>query len=497
MRPLKIAAAWCGAALAYMAAQHACGQALAWLPREALNVLALVQTNNPQIEAAYALKSAEYERAWAQDGFFDPRASAALGASRGPVAAPDSTLAPRIGGDGAGVQAGLLIPLRVGAYVGVGASQRYLFDADGFEDLGQTIAGVRLEMPLLQNRGFRTQALSQAALDAEAAVAAAQARAVEHTLLRNGVVLYANWLYAAANVRESVQACTRVERLLQETRERVELETVAEYQAFSAQMEVSFRQEELRQAHTALDQARQALETITGGLAVEAHFGGPELFGAWAERCATTDVARLLAQSEVRPEYVRSEEAIRAAEHLEAVARDALRSNLALVAGVGFQGEDDNGGFGREARLRDDTVGIEVAVVWSRPLGFTAESARARAQRAEVQAARAALRQVDLSIREERGRAEVALVAALDRRALVERAVQEAKRALGAEEQRLALGEGRSRNVLDAQKDLTTAERRANAAAFDMIVAFADLTYAVGVPFLPWEVDHVALRPPY
>ncbi len=73
--------------------------------------------------------------------------------------------------------------------------------------------------------------------------------------------------------------------------------------------------------------------------------------------------------------------------------------------------------------------------------------------------------------------------------------MEDARRALVAEEQRLSLGEGRSRNVLDAQKDLTTAERRANAAAYDLILAYTDLLAAFGVPLIPAEVPDGLVSP--
>jgi outer membrane protein TolC len=87
------------------------------------------------------------------------------------------------------------------------------------------------------------------------------------------------------------------------------------------------------------------------------------------------------------------------------------------------------------------------------------------------------------------------LAAARDRLDIVDRAVGEARRALDAESERMRLGEGRSRNVLDAQKDLTTAERRANQAALDTVLAILDLLHAAGVPLLSTEVDHGALSP--
>ena len=497
MRLITLATAWIGAAGGCLAAQPGgAWQADAWLPPAARAVLDIVQTNNPQIEAAGLLRQAERAEAQAFDGFFQPRLAVSAGGGQGPAAAPESTLVPRFGGDAAGIQAGLLVPLRAGAYLGVGAAQRYLFEADGFEDLGQSVAGIRLEVPLLQNRGFRTQRFNQEARDASAAAAVAEARSVARLVARDALVHYAAWLYAAADVRESLAALARVERLLEETSGRVELETIAEYQVFAAQMEVRFRQEELRQSRTLLAQAGQALGTRLGGVEVAGRIAGdPALLRDWASRCATNGIEQVSVLAGERPERLRARHAVAAADRLREAVREGLRSNLALQAGVGFQAEDAGGGFGSDPMLDDDRAGVEVALVWSRPLAFDAEEARLRAQQARLDAARAGLREIELLITEEQARAREAVEAARDRLGIVDHAVEDARRALVAEEQRLSLGEGRSRNVLDAQKDLTTAERRANAAAYDLILAYTDLLAAFGVPLIPAEVPDGLVSP--
>jgi outer membrane protein TolC len=485
---LQMATVWC------LAAPLAHGQVQAWLPKEALSVLASVQTNSPQLAAARARKAAERARADAHEGFYQPRVALSAGGAQGPVAAPESTLFSRITGDAASLQAGVLMPLRVGAYVGAGASQRYLFEADGFENLGQSAVGLRVEVPLLRDRGFRSQRLQQAALEATAEATAERARAIGEALAHEALVRYVGWLYARADVHEYVQSVKRVERLLEETAGRVALKTLAEYQVFTAQMEVSFRQEELRQAQAALTNAGHSLATVLGGVLPDGLFGQPATLRAWASRCATTDVTRLTAAAVPRAEWREALQKIRSAEQVGEARREQMRSSLSLVAGVGYQGEDEDGGLGRDNLLADDQAGAEVALVWSRPLHFDAEAAAVRAQAAEVEAARADLRRIQLAIHADREQARASLEAARDRLGIVDRAVDDARRALDAEMERMRLGEGRSRNVLDAQKDLTTAERRANLAALDMILAYADLLHATGVPLLVPEVSHVAIR---
>ncbi len=466
-----------------------------WLPDGARLVLVTAATNNPRIAAAAWQQAAGADTAHAFDGFYQPRLGVSAGAAHGPASAPESRLLPRTSGDTVGIEAGIKIPLRVGAYLGAGVAQRYLFEADGFDDLGQSVAGVRLEVPLLQDRGFRSQIEQQAALDATAASAAATTLDVGQTVAREALNRYAAQLYAAADLQASTQALRRVERLLEETSGRIELQTMAEYQLFGARMEVSFRQEELRQAVAVLTQASESLITILGGsLPPQLPCEAP-LLHTWALHAATTSVERIMAHGRERPEVTAARHLVAAAERRTAAAREGVRSSLSLRAGVGYQGEDLNGGLGRHEILDDNRAGVELSLVWSRPLAFDAESATLRASESTAAAARATLRQVLLEVNEQQAQAEAAVASARERLGLVEAAVDNARRALSAEEQRLALGEGSNRSVLDAQKDLTTAERRANVAALDMVVAFTDLLYTRGVPLLPHEVKDVTINP--
>ena len=84
-------------------------------------------------------------------------------------------------------------------------------------------------------------------------------------------------------------------------------------------------------------------------------------------------------------------------------------------------------------------------------------------------------------------RAQTLFVAACRRLASVDRAVEEAQGSLDAESERFRLGEGRSRLVLDAQKDLSAANRSANAAAAQVIRAFINKSYAAGIPFMDFR----------
>ena len=73
------------------------------------------------------------------------------------------------------------------------------------------------------------------------------------------------------------------------------------------------------------------------------------------------------------------------------------------------------------------------------------------------------------------------LAGAAARLSLAAEAIDEAGKTLASEEQRFNLGEGTSRNVLDAQKDLTTAVRRGIVVARSVVNALVELCHAAGV----------------
>ncbi len=458
-----------------------------WLPAEAETAVALALRYNPRLTVARSAWTADTQRVVAHDGFYQPRLTAAAGASRGPGTAPESLLSPRLPGDAASLQAGLHWPLRAGIRLGAGLSHRFLFEADGFDDLGQTVAGLRLEMPLLRDRGFRLQQNEQRALNAQADAAGALADAVLQDLALATLVAYANRLYAAAELLAATQALQRVTLLSEETAARVALRATPEAQIFPARMEVAIHRQTWRAAQANLLIAGQQLEELLGGPRLPSYPEAAQL-RAWASNCVRCAIESVPGwQQAGRPELLVARQQRQAAEHRLDSANEQRRSDLQLVAGIGYRGESENGTLGRDNLLDERRAGVEAALVWSRPWSFMAEDAQQSIRRAELAGARETLRQVQLRITSELRQAEESLAAARERMTLVDQAVFEARRALGAEEERLRMGEGRSRNVLDAQKDLTTAERLANQTAFETVRAFATLLHAAGIPLAAEE----------
>jgi outer membrane protein TolC len=161
-------------------------------------------------------------------------------------------------------------------------------------------------------------------------------------------------------------------------------------------------------------------------------------------------------------------------------AREAVKAEIGLVVNASWQGEDASDWVAREELLTEQRAGAEAAVVWKQPLGRRGEKAAWRAAAAEAEALRQDLEAVRLRVARELAAARSAFEAARERLGLAEDAVRGAQATLAAEAERFRLGEGRSRNVLDAQTDLTQAVRRRNLAARALLTAWADGMYAAG-----------------
>jgi len=448
-------------------------------------LIARARADNPRLLAEAARVESAHGDAAAVEGFYDTAISAASGFAEGALRLPGSALPGVAPAEAWVVETAASRPLRQGVRLRASLARWDSIGGGANPDSG-TVAGLSVEKPLLRDRGFATQRL-----DAEAAAQGAdRARAWRlavwqetcHTVIR----AYTDWLAAHAELTESLAASDRVTRLLRETEARVALDATPAYQLAAARMEVAFRQDERLQAEAALRSARIRIEELVGGALADDALPEP-LAGElrrWADRCAASgrDSPVALAIPD-RPEWLAAAAAAAQADTRVRRAREDLKSDLSLVAGVGMRLNNEPGPRG------DSDLAWEAGVVWRRPLGYDAERARAAAREADARAARADLTAVAIAAAAEYERARAAFTAACGRLESVDRAVVEARAGLDAEAERFKLGEGRSRLVLDAQKDLSSANRRANAAAAETIRAFTDLARAAGASFAPLDAQ--------
>lgn len=451
--------------------------------RELTRLVSLAMAANPQVVSARRRVDRATEAHAATDGFRDPQFQLAVGRADETRGIPGTGFASGLRDEAIVASAGVEIALPPGAYLDVGISERYLTDPGTNDDsLYQTFLGAGLQVPLWRDRRFRAWRAEQRA----AAAAEDQARnallATQQRVRHDVETAYITVMRAVADEAVVAASLTRASDLAREADELVRMEVIPDYQALPAQVEVALRREELETARHTANVARIRLTELLGP--------SPQ---SDAADCTNTLAALAAADPPYDPVPFPSALAARAAYKelasrrrvLEAE-RDRLRElakpDVSLLVAATWQAEAADEPFGTEALVTGDRFGSEVAVVWRRPLRRTRELADLRGADAALAESAADCETVRLRIAAEWQEASSALASARARLDSVTHAVLAAERTLEAESERFRLGEGRSRQVLDAQKDLTATIRSRNSAAAALLRARADGLHAAGYP---------------
>jgi outer membrane protein TolC len=451
-----------------------CAPAAAWRALQAERLL-----EHPLVVAARHALERERQDLAAVDGYFDTRLTAAVGAASWTRAVPGSSYISPIAANRLAVQAGLERAVLPGAVLAAGAAQRRLLEADD-DDLYESLAGVQLRVPLWRNRGLADWHWEQNEAGALAAAAAHRLDAVRQQLLYESDAAFIDLQQAQADLEAYRRAAARVDRLVAEAEALTALLVIPEYQLFPARLDASLRAEQVAEAEHRCFAIRTRLDALLGPLPELAVGAAPLL--AWAGRVEAPvryTVEDALARRGTAQEL---QAAIDAATAAERRARNAIRPDLSAVLGGTWQVEDPDGAWGGDALLDDEPFGYDAALVLSLPLERRRERAAWNAARSRTAEWRALLAQERRQVARELDAARDAVRQADRRFRLVDSAVANAAGALQAEAERFRLGEGRSRNVLDAQKDLTDAELRRHAAAGALLRAHAALAFAAGYP---------------
>ncbi|MBN2449665.1 MAG: TolC family protein [Lentisphaeria bacterium] len=415
-------------------------------------------------------------------GFFDPGLYAAGGKAERARGVPGGSGFHSVTNDSHEIQVGAEAALQPGAYLNVGTVHRFLTRDSDYNHLYQSLIGVRLRIPLLRDSGFLQWELQRCRAMAEYHAAVGDMVAVMQLTQRQVESAYINAYETLAVHRVSQLAGKRFEVLLAEARELTRLQVVPSYQIHPAEMEYTLQKEEEERS----GQAHGVSLLRLGGAVGD---GRPATLAFGPERLV--QVAREL--RELRPVHV-DEALARRGSHMliehrvDAVkadlrrTEDDLKPDFYLHAGATWMGEDPHYPLGSRTIRTERGLGGEVALVWERPIGYHAERGRLaqyRARIAELEHSRDDLRvtvETDLTV------AALAYSRLKARIELLDRALESAAGALEAERERFRLGEGRSRDVLDAEKDLTSIQLQQTRAAAEMLRARNDYRYAAGYP---------------
>ncbi len=436
---------------------------------ELAELIAGAEARNPRLAAARDRADQALAARNRLLGFFDPALSAAGRKASGNL------------GYDLRLSAEVETPFKPGFYLTLGAAENRLVDpGNEFNALYQTVFTARITVPLLRDRGFRRWRLLFA--EAQAVYRAAGSRLLwVRQDLRHRIEQRYIAMQEARSAYDVAQGATaRVEKLLGEAKELVRLKVVPEYQLFPARMEVALARAAEQQAAEAFQRSVVFLAREIGEVERRNFHAAPEMLIAWARR------AEVPADYPAEEAFRRRGDCLELAARRESIryrlqwAREDLKSDLSLSAETVWTGEGPHDPLGTGAYTADRREGGIVSLTWRRPLGRRTERAEVARQLSRLRELDHQLEDLKISIRADLTTARSDFESARRQLALVTEAVRDARQNLAAEEERFRLGEGRSRNVLDAQKDLTNAIQRQTRTAAALLRAHADFFYAVG-----------------
>ena len=436
--------------------------------------------NNPALRALQE-RVAQFAAAYdATEGFLDPELSVGAGWAGEGMAIPGSSPALSLPGDAAVVESGVVVPLRWGLYLDMGAAARLLSDPeDDFQgDLYQTTVGSRLRVPLVRDRGFalwRADRVAGLAQWNEAAAELAEGMQQLRLEVERG---YFGLIEANALVDVEKASSGRLERLLRETGELAEAKVVPAYQVSVARLEWQLSLEAVTRADQTVEQRLMRFTEVLGGGDPPTVAGSITSLVARAEQARVTPGVGFERIESLRGAFQVLGHRRRAVEAELTRAREEERADVSLEVGARWQAEDEDGPIGSTAILTEEEGAAEVLVVWRKTLHDRAargEQQRLSRRLAELAQEHAALR---LQVETEHRRAVADYEKNLARLRLLQAAIKEGLQTLEAERERFRLGEGRSRNVLDAEKDVTDATRLEVLVAAALLQAVADYRFA-------------------
>lgn len=408
------------------------------------------------------------------DGFFDPHLTAAGGSRWDPAAGTDGMLA----------LGGAETALRSGAYVGMSAEQTLLRSQPGeHSTLSQTKLLAYLRIPLNRDRGFILWRLDQRRASAEEQAAIKHVLTVCQELRRDVELEYITLQAGFVAQRVAAAATERATQLLKQAEELLKLKAIPEYQLHPARLEVALRQEEEKATAQLISTSRDRLIQLLGGQPWKGAFNAPtpEALIAWVEKQTLPGIPATAEQArDCRGDYLEIADRLAAAEATHQRRREDMRPEVNVEIQGSWEGETADGVLGDSRYTGERNVGGQALLVWRRPLGYRAERARIYQAKSRMAELEQNMDEVQNRIRTELATAVTDYLAARERFALVAEAVKSARLTLAAEEDRFRLGEGRSRNVLDAQRDLTTTIQRQTTIGAELLRAVARYHYATG-----------------
>ncbi len=338
---------------------------------------------------------------------------------------------------------------------------------------------VGVSQPLLKGNGreIQTAAIVAAEKNADAALSLIDSQAAD--LAARVKIAYWELVFARQDIEVKKLSLALAEKLLDETRRKIEIGTMAGVDIYQPESEVARREEVLIASERAIAAAEDLLKTL---------LNRDDLTGAIVPGDLPAVVDTLPDEQEViektlaaRPDITAADLAVAAADARLQKARDNVRPSLSLEGRAGVTGTDDRYGDSLDRVMNDSDVGWRVGLVFSVPLGnrtargqqaiALAEKNRARTSadllRQELtRQAREAVRNVTLSLKSIEASRKTALAV---------------KKRMEAEEDKFEVGLATALDVLEAQEAYARALIGEKRAKIDHVEALAELDRLQGI----------------
>lgn len=437
-----------------------------------------IQAGRQRVEQS-RLKHSEIEE------FLDPTVYAGGGRTQRHRALPLSASSYRSLADNMwSAEAGVQVPVKGGAYLNAGGALRQTIESRDYDErLFQHLVGVQLSVPLLKDRGFALLGYRKSIAVAEHAQSMSELLAQCQALSHDIELAYIDAMELKLNAGIKRLAVQRFEKFREEAKMLAEMKTVAQYEVSTTTIELQIGKDDCEIAENQFRLALKKLELLIGDGKPVTLKEAPQSLEVTALSLPPLQKCDLEAALTSRGDAAALRESQKAAELTLQQQQEEDKDEIFLNAGLTYQGEGKDYPTQDHRRLSDQHWGGEVTLVWTRPLwkqGGEARQARFRARIRELGASYEARR---LEIESLMSQASLAITSAELRLELTRQGIKAAEDTVRAEQERFKNGEGSSKAVLDAQKNLNAILLRLTAAYAALLRARADYTYATGYHF--------------
>ncbi|PXA05163.1 hypothetical protein DDZ13_04165 [Coraliomargarita sinensis] len=338
--------------------------------------------------------------------------------------------------------------------------------------------GISIRQPLLQGAWRRVNLAPLARAKIGAEISLFELRSEVLDLLQNTESAYWDLAYAKADRRLIASSIELAENLLEENKERERLGLATPLEVLQAETELNDREEDLIQAERVIAEAEDRLRRLMGDTSFTAPVEGnlqvnplpQDLPGLRPMPAVVRDTVESDVEADAQELGVEVQRINRI------LARDDIKPDLSLVAGVTYLGRDSDGETSYRGAYqrngRDWNVGLELRIPWG------TRAAEARLRQTERNLEREKLLLYDLKQQKALAARSVwrAVQAGLRRIEVTRKALELNREAFKQQRARYSSGVVAYRNVLEAQRDFDAARRNQLSALIETLQAQVELS---------------------